>query len=262
MAQHTNEQRIFDYMRNPDYNWTLGFYPNISADSPWAVGELPGLDWEIKSVFIHPCGAEKGSHWRLSLHTEESVDGKETAVNKRIFFNNSTDYLHNGFGQFRIGPGKDDFVHLAFKLPVKKPYHTLEEFVQAALHPIVVDAENYDVVYKDKPMSWFYYTNYVKNGNRECRHWTQAVARQFWKHDLLETNPTALFYDKNKEFKYDDGVIPKGTFYEKKPDGLKLADKGKIQQMALDESSWDFKRFETELQDGRDGHGKKSKYDS
>lgn len=100
-------------------------------------------------------------------------------------------------------------------------------------------------------MSWFRYTTYVQiKQNRECRHWVQAIARQFWRHGLFPVDPTPVFMEKNNQFGYPNREIPKGQFSEQKPaqwngnpqskEGLRLTDKGRAQQKALEKGDWSF----------------------
>jgi hypothetical protein len=101
MEARSNKERIIEYMNNPSYKLCLAFYPDKQVNDQtfgYRVKDLlPQLDWKIKELRIHPTGRTSTSHWRLSLR---ATDGQRT------FFNNTVEYLKQGYGQVRIGPGK------------------------------------------------------------------------------------------------------------------------------------------------------------
>jgi hypothetical protein len=104
-----NKLAIIQYMNDPNYNLCLGFYPDKLANDPTygygVVNSLPQLNWQIVELRIHPTGRTKTSHWRLSLRA---------ANGQRTFFNNTVEYLQNGYGQVRIGPGKGMIYHASY----------------------------------------------------------------------------------------------------------------------------------------------------
>lgn len=225
-----NKQKILALMRDPRYRYTLGFYPD-RIGTEYGCNQLPDLSWKIKTLRIHPGGTLSTSHWRLSLIT---ADGKRT------FFNNNVEYLLHGYGQMRVGPGRENNEAVTFDLELASEQRTLGEYLDVVLHPTVAgDGEggNYDGVYEDQPMCWFLYTNYVKRQtNFECRHWVQAVVRAFWRKGMLKEEPTPVFRMKNIELGYanDKGECPKGEFFKEKPTDLKSTLKGNEEQEALE----------------------------
>jgi hypothetical protein len=220
-----NKKLILDLMNDEKYRLTLAFYPD-KRGGDYGYKELnllPQLDWKIKTLLIHPGGELQTSHWRLSLITKD---------NKRTFFNNNVEYLLYGYGQMRVGPGDDQRVDIAFDLELTSDQYTLGDFLEALLHPA---ADEDDAVYQDQPFCWYLYTGYPETKkNLECRHWVQAAARAFYHKGLISTDPTELFNQKNKSLGYPNGQIPKGTFFQEKPE-LRATLKGTEEQDALKE---------------------------
>ena len=222
-----NKARLVDLMRDPEYNLCLFFYPeNSGVAGNFGYTEknlLPQLWWEITELRVHPCGLTAGGHWRLSL---------QTADHQRTFFNCSNKYIMGNYGQFRIGPGRDDNgplptgarseIDYSFAIPLSPngPW-TLEHFVDALLHPTADDTDK-DGVKDGKPMCWYQY----KEVARECRYWVQSAAKVFQRKGFLDIDASALstlFRQKNDLYGYKNEEIPKGPFFDSKPPGMKPA---------------------------------------
>ncbi|KAI1171878.1 hypothetical protein F4777DRAFT_582520 [Nemania sp. FL0916] len=214
-----NKLKILALMNDERYKFALEFYADTDPGAEGGYKEmnlLPQLDWKIKTLRIHPGGKAKNSHWRLSLTT---ADGKRT------FFNNSTQYLSNSYGQMRIGPGRDsmDVIGLGleiigFNLELTSDQHHLGDFLEALLHP--PENQN-DGVYEDRPFCWYLYNGFPVSGQAlECRHWVQAAARAFHHKGLISKDPSEIFNALNKDYGYPDGRIMKGTFFREKPKNL------------------------------------------